>query len=238
MTLSACTCATLAAYPCSRPSRRSNSPAAFRRARVTCGTTSAPMLSAIAPRASRGEHRLHGDRRGGEAGLYDACGEPLPSDFIWRFRTTPMNQPLQVLATNPLIARPTSTSSARSSSTSTTPSIRRPLTLSPDRQGQEGRRRRGHCLSHAGRPGAWSSRPPRPCTTATSTRSRSLAAPRASGARPAARWPTPSSSPSRPRPAVPPSRRRRRAGLWLRGLASRQGAVRRLRSPPRPRDGH
>ena len=39
--------------------------------------------------------------RGGEAGIYDACGEPLAGDYIWRFRTTPMNQPLQVLATNP-----------------------------------------------------------------------------------------------------------------------------------------
>jgi RNA polymerase primary sigma factor len=39
--------------------------------------------------------------RGGEAGIFDACGEPLPEDYIWRFRTTPMNQPLQVLATNP-----------------------------------------------------------------------------------------------------------------------------------------
>ncbi|MBC7287381.1 MAG: RNA polymerase sigma factor RpoD [Armatimonadetes bacterium] len=39
--------------------------------------------------------------RGGEAGIYDILGEPLADDFIWRFRTLPLNQPLRVIATSP-----------------------------------------------------------------------------------------------------------------------------------------
>jgi RNA polymerase sigma factor RpoD-like protein len=39
--------------------------------------------------------------RGGEAGIYDLAGEPLPEEFIWRFRTAPLKQPLQVIATSP-----------------------------------------------------------------------------------------------------------------------------------------
>ncbi len=39
--------------------------------------------------------------RGGETGIYDIRGEPLEDDFIWRFRTLPLNQPLAVIATSP-----------------------------------------------------------------------------------------------------------------------------------------
>lgn len=39
--------------------------------------------------------------RGGEAGIYDLCGEALPEDFMARFRTAPLNEPLRVVATSP-----------------------------------------------------------------------------------------------------------------------------------------
>lgn len=39
--------------------------------------------------------------RGGDTGLYDIASEPLPDDFIWRFRTAPLKEPLRVTATLP-----------------------------------------------------------------------------------------------------------------------------------------
>jgi len=39
--------------------------------------------------------------RGGDTGLYDLSAEALPEDFIWRFRTAPLNEPLRVLETSP-----------------------------------------------------------------------------------------------------------------------------------------
>ena len=39
--------------------------------------------------------------RGGDAGIFDLPGEPLPQDYIWRFRTTPLNEPLKVVETSP-----------------------------------------------------------------------------------------------------------------------------------------
>ncbi len=39
--------------------------------------------------------------RAGEGGIYDICNEPLEEDFISRFRTAPLNDPLRVVRTNP-----------------------------------------------------------------------------------------------------------------------------------------
>jgi RNA polymerase sigma factor RpoD-like protein len=40
--------------------------------------------------------------RGGDAGIFDLPGEPLPDDHIWRFRTTPLNGPLRLVETSPV----------------------------------------------------------------------------------------------------------------------------------------